>query len=240
MPEAAESAGHASLVSGEFSGPWPQQPDLEGVPGWRRLQDGAPHPEDLRDIVDAVLKLTRPERVLLFGSGARGEMTEDSDIDILVIDEAPGGTPKLKLAIGNALPMGLRWTDGERELDHARSQVVLASRVARLEPPLDTVFVHIGKVDLLRQSAELARDMGFQGKLCIHPEQVGPVNEAFSPAEEEVAQARRYLEAFAEAEAQGSASIQVDGFFIDYPIVEKAQRVIDLAQEIERAAAGEA
>ena len=55
--------------------------------------------------------MTRPERVLLFESGARGEMTDKSDIDILVIDEAPGVTPKLKLAIGNALPMGLRWTD---------------------------------------------------------------------------------------------------------------------------------
>ena len=86
-------------------------PDLEGVPGWRRLKDGAPHPEDLRDIVDAVLKVTKPERVLLFGSGARGEMSDDSDIDILVIDEAPGDTPKLKLELGNALPMGLRWTD---------------------------------------------------------------------------------------------------------------------------------
>ena len=88
-----------------------EPPDLDGVPGWRRLKDGAPHPEDLRDIVDAVLKVTKPERVLLFGSGARGEMTDDSDIDILIIDEALGGTPKLKLAIGNALPMGLRWTD---------------------------------------------------------------------------------------------------------------------------------
>ena len=68
-------------------------------------------PRDLRDVVDAVLKVTRPERVLLFGSGARGEMSDRSDIDILVIGEAPGGTLELKLAIGNALPMGLRWTD---------------------------------------------------------------------------------------------------------------------------------
>ena len=101
-----QSAIEAALVDPER-----EPPDLEGVPGWRRLRDGAPHPEDLRDIVDAVLRVTKPERVLLFGSGARGEMTEDSDIDILVIDEAPGGTLKLKLAIGNALPMGLRWTD---------------------------------------------------------------------------------------------------------------------------------
>ena len=136
------------------------------------------------------------------------------------------------------LDMGLRWTDGERELDQARSAIALASRAAGLEPPIDTVFIHIGRVDSLRRSAELARDFGFQGKLCIHPEQVGPVNEAFSPTGEEVAQARRYLAAFREAEARGSASIQVDGYFIDYPIVEKARRVIGLAEAIDRAAGG--
>ena len=53
-------------------------------------------PRDLRDVVDAVLKVTRPERVLLFGSGARGEMSDRSDIDILVIDEAPGGNPRVE------------------------------------------------------------------------------------------------------------------------------------------------
>ncbi len=138
------------------------------------------------------------------------------------------------------LDVGLRWTDGERELDQARSAIALASRAAGLDPPIDTVFIHLGKIDSLRRSAELARDFGFQGKLCIHPEQAGPVNEAFSPTGEEVARAHRYLEAFREAEARGSASIQVDGYFIDYPIVEKARRVIDLADEIERAAGGEA
>ena len=66
------------------------------------------------------------------------------------------------------------------------------------------------------------------------------MNEAFSPTGEEVAQAHRYLAAFREAEARGSASIQVDGYFIDYPIVEKARRVIELAEAIDRAAGGEA
>ena len=149
------------------------------------------------------------------------------------------GTRVRRLSFGAGdytLDMGLRWTDGERELDQARSAIALASRAAGIEPPIDTVFIHIGRLDSLRRSAELARDFGFQGKLCIHPEQVGPVNEAFSPTGEEVAQAHRYLEAFREAEARGSASIQVDGYFIDYPIVEKAQRVIDLADAIDRAA----
>ena len=101
-----------SEIEAALENPEREPPELEGVPGWRRLKDGAPHPEDPRDIVDAVLKVTKPGRVLLFGSGARGEMTDDIDIDILVIRRgARGGTLKLKLVIGNALPLGLRWTD---------------------------------------------------------------------------------------------------------------------------------
>lgn len=145
------------------------------------------------------------------------------------------GTRVRRLSFGAGdytLDLGLEWTDDERELDHARAAIVLASRVAGLEPPLDTVFVHIGRVDALRRSAELALSLGFQGKLCIHPEQVAPVNEVFSPTEEEVAYAERCIEAFRDAEASGSASIQVDGYFVDYPIVEKARRVLERARAI--------
>ena len=99
-----------------------------------------------------------------------------------------------------------------------------------LEPPVDTVFIHLRQPDALRRSVELARDLGFQGKLCIHPEQVGPVNETFTPSDEEVAKAERYVTAFEEAEARGSASIQVDGYFIDYPIMEQARRTLRIAQ----------
>ena len=85
--------------------------DLPGLPGWRRPVAGAPHPQDLREIVDAILKVTQPKRILLFGSGARHQMHDDSDIDILVIDEAPRGVLDLKLDIGAGLPDRIRWTD---------------------------------------------------------------------------------------------------------------------------------
>ena len=69
--------------------------------------------------------------------------------------------------------------------------------------------------------------MGFQGKLCIHPEQVAVVNSVFDPGEDEAELARRIVEAFAEAEAEGNASITVDGQFVDYPIAEKARRTLE-------------
>ena len=74
--------------------------------------------------------------------------------------------------------------------------------------------------------------MGFQGKLVIHPDQVGPVNQIFTPSDEEVAQARRVLEVFEKAVAQGQASISLDGRMVDTPVAERARRLLALAESI--------
>jgi citrate lyase subunit beta / citryl-CoA lyase len=113
-----------------------------------------------------------------------------------------------------------------------RTEVVLASRGAGLEPPVDTVFAELREAEAFARSCARAAALGFQGKMCIHPDQLGAANAAFSPTEAEVARARRLVEAFAAAEAQGLASIQVDGSFVDYPIVARARRVLDLAARI--------
>ena len=63
--------------------------------------------------------------------------------------------------------------------------------------------------------------------MCIHPNQVAPVNRVFTPSGEEIAFAERVVAAFAEAEAEGVASIQLGGKFIDYPIVYRAQRLLE-------------
>lgn len=172
---------------------------------------------------------------------------EEGAIDLLPIIETGKGVSALKsicaasprvrrLSFGAgdySLDMSMRWTLGEREMDHARASIAVESRASRLEPPVDTVFIHLGEIDTLRTSTELVRDMGYQGKLCIHPEQVPVVNQVFTPTEDEIAKAKRYVKAFEDAEANGSASIQVDGYFIDYPIVEKARRILGIAAEVE-------
>jgi citrate lyase subunit beta/citryl-CoA lyase len=132
------------------------------------------------------------------------------------------------------LDLDLTWTRDENELASYRGQVVLHSRAAGIEPPLDTVWVDLKDPEGCAASARKAREMGFQGKMCIHPEQVDMVNGAFSPTDAQVARARRVLEAFAQAEAQGSSAIQLDGQFIDYPIVYAAQRVVAMAQKLAR------
>lgn len=135
-------------------------------------------------------------------------------------------------AVDFAKDLGMRLSMDEWELTPARSAVALASRVAGLEPPLDTVWVHFRDADGLTKSAERARDLGFQGKLCIHPDQVAPVNAAFTPTDDEVAKAQKIVAAFEKAEAEGSASITVDGFFVDYPVVDQARRTLELIARI--------
>ena len=119
------------------------------------------------------------------------------------------------------------WSRGEAELTPARAAIVTASRAAGIEAPLDTVWVDLTDPQGLEASARTALGLGFQGKMCIHPDQIPIVNRVFTPSDEEVAFAERVAAAFARAEEEGSAAIQLDGKFIDYPIVYRAQRVLD-------------
>ena len=130
------------------------------------------------------------------------------------------------------LDLDLQWTEQEAELAFARGRLVHCSRAAEIEAPIDTVLLQIRDHERFRCTAQLARQMGFQGKLCIHPDQVPIANQVFAPSPAEVEHAHKVIAAFERAEAQGLASIQLDGYFIDYPIVYKARRVAALAARI--------
>ncbi len=165
-------------------------------------------------------------------------------IDLIPIIETALGISNLKhvcrsgtrtkcLAFGAGdftLDMGMVWTRSEAELLPHRAACVLESRAAGLQPPLDTVWADLRDADGFIASARHAAALGFQGKMCIHPDQIAGANAAFSPDDAAVAQARRIVEAFDKAEAAGLASIQLDGQFIDYPIVQRARRVLESAR----------
>jgi citrate lyase subunit beta/citryl-CoA lyase len=139
------------------------------------------------------------------------------------------GTRARRIAFGAGdftLDVNMRWTRGEAELAHARATVVTASRAAGIEAPFDTVWVDLKDPEGLEASSRTALGLGFQGKMCIHPDQIAIVNRVFTPTDDEVAFAECVAAAFAKAEAAGSAAIQLDGKFIDYPIVYRAQRVL--------------
>lgn len=148
---------------------------------------------------------------------------------------AAAGTRARRLAFGAGdftLDVGITWSADETELLPYRTAFVVESRAAGLEPPIDTVWVALRDAEGFGRSVQRAKDLGFQGKLCIHPDQVPVVNTTFAPTDRELAHAQRVLDAFADAEARGLAAIQVDGQFVDYPIVYLAQRLIARGEAI--------
>jgi citrate lyase subunit beta/citryl-CoA lyase len=153
-------------------------------------------------------------------------------------DEIAAACPRVhRLAFGGAdytNDLDLEWTAEERELDYARARLTHASRIAGIEPPIDTVVIQVKDTARFLASAHNGRRMGFQGKLLIHPDQIAPCHAVFTPSAAEVARAEAVVAAFEAAEASGSASIQLDGQFIDYPVVHRARRVLALAQRPKR------
>jgi len=123
--------------------------------------------------------------------------------------------------------VGLAPTLDEAELAGARERIVLASRAAGMENPVDSPWFHFKETEAFRRALERSRRGGFQGRLCVHPDQLAPVNAAYQPSEEELDRARRIVAAFREAEARGQAAVQVDGLMVDYPVAYRAQAVLD-------------
>jgi citrate lyase subunit beta / citryl-CoA lyase len=130
------------------------------------------------------------------------------------------------------LDVGLAPSYEEPELAEARARIVLASRAAGVEAPLDSPWFHLRDMDGFRRALERSRRGGFQGRLCVHPDQVAVANEAFAPAADDVARAERIVAAFREAEAKGAAAVEVDGQMVDYPVAHHAQALLETAREI--------
>ena len=191
--------------------------------------------EDLRSI-DWLLGNLEQERGLPNGSIDLMPIIETAVGLVNIREIARADTRVKRLAFGGGdytRDLGMEWTLKEDELLPVRSEMVLASRFGKLEPPVDTVFIHIKEHGAFRSSCSNILGLGFQGKMCIHPDQVPVTNETFTPDAEEVKWSQRVINEFAKAEKAGIASIQIDGYFVDYPIVEKAQRTVDIANLLE-------
>ncbi len=133
------------------------------------------------------------------------------------------------------LDMGIEMTMGGNELFYARSRIAIACRAAGIAPPVDTPFmIDLKNTEALISDARRAKELGFQGKLVIHPNQVEPCNRIFSPLPEEIKKAEKIVKAFEEAEAAGMGAIQLEGTFIDYPVVKRSKDILALAAAIDK------
>lgn len=125
--------------------------------------------------------------------------------------------------------VGLACGSDEQELLPVRLQLVLASRLSNLPPPVDGVSTETRDMAVVRARAERALRGGFGGKLCIHPAQVAAVHAAFAPSAEQADWARRVVEGF--AAAQGGV-FSIDGRMVDAPVVALAQQLLARAQRL--------
>ena len=111
----------------------------------------------------------------------------------------------------------------DAEMLYFRSHIVLVSRLAGIDSPVDGVTPDINDLDRVRAETMRAKRLGFGAKLCIHPKQVAVVNECFRATPEEEAWARRVVHA---AAAAGGAAISLDGKMIDRPVILRAEAIL--------------
>ena len=128
-----------------------------------------------------------------------------------------------------AADIGATRTEEGTEVLHAREQVVLAAAAAGVDA-LDTIHVDVDDPDGLESAAGFTVQLGFDGKMAIHPAQVPIINDAFTPSEERIDWAERVLDAKAEADAEGRGVFRVDDEMIDAPLIAQAEQVLDRAR----------
>ena len=140
----------------------------------------------------------------------------------LELARQPGVERLLFGSIDFSVDLGM--TEDIETLQYFRSQLVLVSRLAGVLPPVDGVTTTLDDIDRITEDTRRARRHGFGGKLCIHPRQVAPVNDAFAPSAEEAAWAARVLQA---VENTDGAAVALDGKMVDRPVMLQAQAIVE-------------
>jgi citrate lyase subunit beta/citryl-CoA lyase len=121
------------------------------------------------------------------------------------------------------------------ELEWTRRMLVVAARAAGVDA-LDTVYPRVSDDEGLRREVGFIKQLGFDGKSVIHPNQISIIHEIFTPTEAEVTRARKVVAAAKEAAERGLGAVSVDGRMVDAPVVKRAQYTLvraGLAEEAE-------
>jgi citrate lyase subunit beta/citryl-CoA lyase len=195
-------------------------PKVESASDVRRFADTITNLENKREIGRDSIKL------MPILESAKG---------VLAAQEIAAADPRVVALAFGALDftrdMGIHLTREGYELQYARSYIAIVARATGILA-IDTPCIDLADPERLAVEAKSGRDLGFRGKLLIHPAQVSIVNQVFSPAEDEVSYARKIVEAFYEAERQGFGAISLDGKMIDIANCRQAEELIALADSL--------
>lgn len=129
-----------------------------------------------------------------------------------------------------AADIGASRTEEGTEVLYARERVVLAASAAEIDA-IDTVFTDIDDTDGLVTATETARDLGYDGKMAIHPAQVPVINDAFTPSDEQIEWAHNVLDAHEEHEG---GVFRVDDEMIDAPLIARAENILERTPHSQR------
>lgn len=202
----------------------PLAPDAIMLPKAERAADVARFADALGAIERAAGLPPDGIRIIAIVESARGAL------DALAIAEA---TPRLAALVFGAedyqADVGGRRRRDNLDVLWARSQVAAAAGAVRVAA-IDQVFTDFNDPEGLRAEASFARELGYRGKMVIHPKQVLVVNEAFTPTAAEIGHARRVLDAAERAEKEGRGAFALDGKMVDRPLVEQARLVLEIAR----------
>lgn len=178
------------------------------------------------DAVDETAELLAdhdlPTRVLALVESARGV------VNAVALADHPATDALLFGAEDFAADVGATRTDAGTEITYARQRVVTAAAAAGVDA-IDTLYTDFEDERGLRAATETAVEFGYDGKMAIHPAQVGPINETFTPDPERVAWAERVLGARDRAAEAGRGVFEVDGEMVDAPLIAQAERVRERA-----------
>ncbi len=152
---------------------------------------------------------------------------------VLNLKEIAGADQRLEALIFGgedfAASVGATRSPEATELLYARQAVVTACAAHEIQA-IDIVYIDFRDSDGLRREAGQGAAWGFAGKQIIHPAQVEPVQNAFTPAEEAIAYARRVVETFEASQQEGKGAYALDGKMIDMPLLKSAQNVLERAK----------
>lgn len=206
--------------------------------------------QDIKAIVpcrpDALLvpKVERPEDIAeVARQVAAAEQPGQTPVKLIALLETPAGIAEsyriakadgrvVALAFGAedyTAALGAKRTKEGTEIFSARTTVVNSAAAAGIQS-IDTPFTDVNDRAGLLADTELAKRLGFKGKLSINPRQLDDIHKVFNPSSQDIAWAARVIKAIRKAEAEGSGVASLDGKMVDAPIVARAERILYLAR----------
>ena len=178
--------------------------------------------------VDAIAQSSRRLEAICFGAGDFAASTRARTTGI-------GGLHPDYGVLGDRDAAGARAYQQTDPWHYAQSRVLTACRAYGLRP-IDGVYGDFKDTEGFLSAAKRVAAMGYDGKWAIHPTQIAPLNEVFTPGDEEVRRAQRIVDAMSEAALQGKGAVQIDGRLVDIANIRMAQNVLSKSEAIRNSA----